>query len=337
MILLTTSDYFPKIGGLSTFTRNIESVLKELKLEYKLFHWKNYKEIKKISNEELSQYSHIINIHPQFSWLSDSNQEKMINFIHGSEILMTSPNIVKRIYKKVNKEKYFKKLSKSYLNIFISEATLTKASAVGFDVDYSRDLILHNCINLQDAQFVKREIKNNYIFSCIVRNVAHKNLSGSLKFCEMVAETTGREVELIVPKNSKLTSSKIKVRELNGTSDSERDEAFKMSHYNLLLSLDHSRSGFFEGFGLTVLESAKFGTPSIVMNSGGLPEAVHHGETGWVVDDVSSATVQNIFTRENESQYGQMTIDCYGHTLRSHSLNEYAKLLELIFMQRGVA
>lgn len=337
MILLTTSDYFPTLGGLSTFAQNIECVLRELKLEYKLFHWKSFKEIQNISDEELSQFSLVINIHPQFSWLRNSHQAKMINFIHGSEILMTSPNVIKKVYKKINKHEYFKKLGMCYLNIFISEATLSKAHDEGYAVDYSRDLILHNCIDVRDAQFVKKDIKNKLYFSCIVRNVPHKNLAGSLKFCELVADVTGKEVELMVPKDSRLASSRITVKELSGSENDVRDNAYRSSHYNLLLSHDHSKKGFYEGFGLTVLEAAKFGTPSIVMNTGGLPEAVHQGETGWIIDEVSLEVVQDIFNRDNESRYQQMAIDCYGHTIRSHSLHEYTKLLKMISMQRGVA
>lgn len=335
MILLTTSDYFPKLGGLSTFTHNIEKVLQELKLDYKLLHWQNYKDIRNVSEDELSKYSLILNIHPQFSWLSKYHQEKMVNFIHGSEILMTSPSFLKRVYKKLLKKLYFEKLAMGHLNIFISEATLSKACDQGYEIDYARDLILHNCIDIEDAQFVKKDLKNKLSFSCIVRNVAHKNLSGSLNFCEMVATSTGREVELTVPKDSQLTSALVKIRELESANNEERDEAYRSSHYNLLLSKDHSNHGFFEGFGLTVLEAARYGTPSIVLNTGGLPEAVHNGETGWVIDEVSLMAVQTIFTSENESKYQQMAIDCYGHTIRSHSLKEYAKLLEIILVQTG--
>lgn len=337
MILLTTSDYFPALGGLSTFTKNIESALVELGLEYKLFHWKSYEDILDISDSELSQYSFIINIHPQFSWLSKSNHEKMINFIHGSEILMTSPSFFKLLWKKINKRNYFNKLRNCYLNVFISEATLSKACDQGFSMDYSRDIILHNCVETNDAQLVEKETGRKLLFSCIVRNVAHKNLAGSLEFCELVAEATGREVELIVPKDSKLSSEKIAIKELASFDDEERDQAFRSSHYNLLLSVDHSSRGFFEGFGLTVLEAGRFGTPSIVMNTGGLPEAVHHGETGWVVDEISLAVVRNIFSEKNESNYQQMSLECYNHTIGSHSLKEYARLFEVVSKQRGVA
>ena len=203
--------------------------------------------------------------------------------------------------------------------------------------DYSRDIIFHNCIDTQHAQYVKKEIHNKIVFSCIVRNVAHKNLSGSLKFCELVAEVTGCEIELIVPQNTGVFSSKIRIRELEDCSNLERDNAYKSSHYNLLLSHDHSTKGFFEGFGLTILEAAQFGTPSIVMNTGGLSEAVHSGVTGWVIDGVSRDIVKSIFIRDYEIKYNQLSYGCYKHTLESHSLAEYSKLFKVIFVPKEVA
>ncbi len=119
--MITTSDYLPQIGGLSTFTENMEKTLKELCLEYEVFHWKKYTDIK--LSPDLKKYDYILNVHPQFAWLAESSHEKMINFIHGSEILMTSPNLLKRMFKQFKKREYFSKLEESYLNIFISRAT----------------------------------------------------------------------------------------------------------------------------------------------------------------------------------------------------------------------
>ncbi len=335
LILLTTSDYLPQLGGLSTFTENMEKSLKELGIAYEVFHWKKHTDIKLAP--DLNNYEFILNVHPQFAWLSESSHEKMINFIHGSEVLMTSPNLIKRIFRKMKKREYFAKLEKSHLNIFISESTQKKAINQGYVQDYSRDIILHNCIDTSDSQFHKKEIRNNLVFSCIVRNVAHKNLAGTLSFCEKTAEVTGRVVELIVPDGSNLKSDKIQITELLNNSNLLRDEAYKRSHYNLLLSLDHSSVGFCEGFGLTVLEAAKFGTPSIVLNTGGLPEAVHHGETGWVINVITKEIVSEIFSKENEYRYYKMAVDCFEHTRRSHSLNEYVKLLKLFLKKRSAA
>jgi glycosyltransferase involved in cell wall biosynthesis len=336
LILITTSDYLPQLGGLSTFTIQIEKSLQDLGLSYEIFHWKNFEEINQHSNN-FSKYSLIINIHPQFAWLTKTGHEKMINFIHGSEILMTSPNIFKKFYKTINKSKFFKKLEACHLNVFISKATQQKAVGLGYSLDYSRDIVFHNCIDTSDAKFVKKEIRNDLTFSCIARNVPHKNLQGTLEFCEMVKKITGRNVELIVSAGIGLTSSEIKITRLISSSNEERDEAYQRSHFNLLLSLDHSKRGFYEGFGLTVLEAGRFGTPSIVMNSGGLPEAVHHGETGWVIPIVSENAVKEIFNRKSEYHYYKMAIDCFEHTRQSHSLNEYNRFLEMIASYRRTA
>ena len=39
-----------------------------------------------------------------------------------------------------------------------------------------------------------------------------------------------------------------------------------------------------EGFGLSYIEAAKYGVPSIAGNSGGAKEAIINNKTGWCVD-----------------------------------------------------
>lgn len=328
MILVTTSDYYPKLGGLSTFTKNIEKVLSELGLEYEIFHWKNRQDIQKISSEKIQSYSHVINIHPQFCWEHTVFHHKMINFIHGSEGLMTSPNIVKRLVKLFKKKNYFKKLEKSYFNIFISEATFKKTIKRGFTEDYSRDLVVHNCIDTSGAMFVEKMISSDWVFSCIVRDVPHKNLQGTVAFCELMNKLTNKKIELIVPQGTNLESNIVKITRLESSSDECRNKAYQRSHFNLLFSLDHSHIGFYEGFGLTVLEAAKFGTPSLVMSTGGLPEAVHHLKTGWVFDSLDEEAVKVFLGQMTNSHYQLLANESYKHTLNSHSLNEYRRLLK---------
>ncbi len=48
--------------------------------------------------------------------------------------------------------------------------------------------------------------------------------------------------------------------------------------------LTHPDNGLEEGLGLVFLEAAAAGVPSVAGRSGGVPEAVIHGETGFVVD-----------------------------------------------------
>jgi glycosyltransferase involved in cell wall biosynthesis len=41
----------------------------------------------------------------------------------------------------------------------------------------------------------------------------------------------------------------------------------------------------FEGWGLTVIEAAAFGIPTVAYDVAGLRDSVRHGETGWLVRD----------------------------------------------------
>ena len=115
---------------------------------------------------------------------------------------------------------------------------------------------------------------------------------------------------------------------ISGIPEDEKEEIIKKSHFNLLLSKDHSAKGFFEGFGLTILEAGKYGIPSIVANSGGLSESVHDEYSGWVLNkEMDGSTWRNI-----ENNYQQVSQNAFKHTHESHSMSNYSKMLkELVF------
>ncbi len=46
---------------------------------------------------------------------------------------------------------------------------------------------------------------------------------------------------------------------------------------------------FDEPFGLSVVEAMACGTPVIACNRGSMPELIHHGETGFLVEQPSEA------------------------------------------------
>ena len=49
-----------------------------------------------------------------------------------------------------------------------------------------------------------------------------------------------------------------------------------------------------EGFGLSYIEAAKYGVPSIAGNSGGAKEAIINNNTGWCVDACNKENLTNI-------------------------------------------
>jgi glycosyltransferase involved in cell wall biosynthesis len=330
LILITTSDYFPKLGGLSTFTNNVEMSLKELGLQYDVFHWNNFNEIQSFDKSRIKKYQLIINIHSHFCIEHEINGVPFINFIHGSESLFTSPHLIKKFIKKIYLKKYFKKCGSALFNVFVSEATFKKMTGLGFRANYSRDLVIHNAIKLKDEKFIRKYIDNEIIFTCIVRDVPHKNIMGTVAFCEFVKKITGKSVTLILPAGLDVTSQVVTLKFLENSENEERDRAYQSAHFNLLFSLDFSKKGFFEGFGLTVLEAGAFGTPSLVLGTGGLPEAVHHDQTGWVFSTIDQHSVEDFFKQLTPLKYYNWSENSYKHTHTSHSLDIYKKLFLII-------
>lgn len=330
VILITTSDYYPQIGGLTSFTSNIVKVLDELSYSYDIFHWKNFHEIQNYDESNFNKYDLIINIHPMFCWMKNSGQEKMINFIHGSEILMTSPNLIKRIIKKINKNNFYKKLELAKFNFFISAFTKNKIESLGYKLNYSRDIVFHNCIDVSKASKKNVFEKKDLNLICVARNVPHKNIDGAVKLAELLASLTGKRVKLTLSPGVKKVSQYIEITNLADFTDETRSKAYEESDFNLLLSLDHSASGFFEGYGLTILEAAIYGTPSIVLDSGGLPEAVHHLINGYVINEISIDALKPMLPILEINQYKKMSEAAYEHATANHSLYFYEKLIKRI-------
>jgi glycosyltransferase involved in cell wall biosynthesis len=170
-------------------------------------------------------------------------------------------------------------------------------------------------------------------FICVARDVPHKNFTGAIQLCEEVQKISGREVELITITNKEFTSDKIKITSYINPDNIKRDELLAEAHFNLLLSLDHSDKGFFEGFGQIVQEAGMYGTPSLVMNTGGLPESVHDKSTGWVIGSTSSECISSWWSSVSEDEYRRISEHCYQHTLESHGLGAWSKLFHALLIK----
>ena len=326
-ILITTPDYLPKIGGLSTFTVQIETILKAMHLPYDLFVWHDVSKLKS-SKSKLGSYDVVFNIQSIGSFFMDYRAKRVVNFIHGSEILFHSPNVIKRMIKKVLKRKIFSSLEKSFFNVFISDFTKETIVKQGFSLSYSRDITFHNCTDTTHSKLHVNDInEDEWRFVCVARNVPHKNLDGVRKLCHSAFKYSGKKIKLFITADVEKIPG-VDIVNILGIGNDELADYYKNSHFNTLLSLDHSHKGFFEGFGLTVLESALYGTPSIVSRCGGLPEAVHDNDTGWVVRDLNPSGFDFFWSHFNSSNYESICQQAYDHTLNCHGLDSYQKLIE---------
>ena len=196
--------------------------------------------------------------------------------------------------------------------------------------DYSRDLVIHNGIEIKNVNSIIKKLDSKIVFTCIARNVPHKNIAGAIRFCELYSAFTDKKVQMILPGGVEASSSQIEIVNLKNSTDEVRNAAYLKAHFNLLLSLDHSHLGFYEGFGLTTLEAAQFSVPSVVLNTGGLPEAVHHMKTGWVLSKIDEDEIEQFLEYFDDVNYKKVCIEAYRHTKESHSLESYKLFFKMI-------
>jgi glycosyltransferase involved in cell wall biosynthesis len=322
--LITTPDYPPQLGGLSTYTLCVEEALKICKIPYDVKVWRSPQEARAIDDKG---YKKVLNINYVGGYLGQWQSTKNINFIHGSEILFYSPNIFKRILKRLMKDSILDYFRTSQRNIFISRFTMEKLESLGLNINYSRDQVFHNCIDTTGHKFIKNDIESEIKFVCIVRDVPHKNLDGVVDLLEELSQKLDKKIVLYT-NSERLNSSKIEIVAKDKLSDEQRDEYYRGAHFNLLLSKDHSHRGFYEGFGLTCLEAGMYGVPSIVAATGGLPENVHHMDNGLVVGDNFIEDFKTFI-----SEYSRKREFTYEHTIESHSIEAFARLFKTLEME----
>ena len=330
MLLLTTPDYLPKLGGLTSHTLNVEKVLKELGVEYELFQWNSYLDIIRYPKTKLAKFDYILNIHSGFNMFMPSNDAKVINFVNGAEMLFYSPSPMKKFVKVLTRKFGLRRMAHAYVNIFISEFTFKKTCSKGLRGDYSRDIIFPMMVDTSHHKLNLKSLNDPLKFICVARDVPHKNFAGAIYFCELLQEISGRPVEFITVTNKKFESSKIAIRSVINPSNEQRDKLLAEAHINLLFSLDHSHVGFFEGFGQIVQEAGCLGTPSLVLSTGGLPESVHDEDTGWVLNDLTETSIKNWWKGMNSEKYEKISRECYQHTIDSHDLKEWKKLFKTV-------
>jgi len=317
-VLITTSDYPPKLGGLSTYTLNVEKTLKALGVEFDTLVWNGLNDLKEKSKIPY-KYKYGFHIHYLGGVYTSQLCERNINFCHGTELLFTSPNLLKKIFKKLIRPYYINYFRKSYLNIFISDFSLNVIKNQTLSIDYSRDIVFNNCIDTQNSRYIPKELDpNNVVFVCVGRDVPHKNLNYSYILCKELSKRLNWNITLYCTKDFE-DNPLIKTINIKNINDSDLEKVYQSAHFNILPSLDHSHRGFFEGFGLTVLEAGKWGVPSVVSCYGGLPEACHNNETGLVIDPLKE-DFDSFSMVLKKLNYGEISKNVFEHTHESHSL-----------------
>ena len=78
---------------------------------------------------------------------------------------------------------------------------------------------------------------------------------------------------------------------IGAVSDEQKKYIFNKTDLMVMPTLDETNKLSIEGFGISYLEAALFGIPSIASNIGGTNEAVLHNETGLIIDDLKDLEI----------------------------------------------
>lgn len=340
-ILLITNDWSPKKGGITTYLSNLvasvdhefiiyapkwakgENVINSSK-DFFLSSKKIISEIKKIIiSENIDTILHgssnpqflLINKLDQISNPDNPKNVKIPQFMicHGAEfnILNYIPvvrTILKSSLKKLNKIFTVSEFSKKKLQ----DITETEIINIGAGIDIP---------DLKKEVTTKQTIK----VGVMSRFVSRKKIDWVIEAVHELKEK-GYDIELDIlgfgkqqnylQRLASISSAKVNFIEEN------MDEDYNF-YQNIDIFVMPSRSKYFgaefEGLGLVYLEAASHGMPTLVGSSGGAPETVIPGQSGFVVGDKKAIIEGVLYFIENPDK-----LTVFGNKNRENIENNFS-------------
>ena len=340
-ILLITNDWSPKKGGITTYLSNLvasvdhefiiyapkwakgEDVINSSK-DFFLSSKKIISEIKKIIiSENIDTILHgssnpqflLINKLDQISNPDNPKNVKIPQFMicHGAEfnILNYIPvvrTILKSSLKKLNKIFTVSEFSKKKLQ----DITETEIINIGAGIDIP---------DLKKEVTTKQTIK----VGVMSRFVSRKKIDWVIEAVHELKEK-GHDIELDIlgfgkqqnylQRLASISSAKVNFIEEN------MDEEYNF-YQNIDIFVMPSRSKYFgaefEGLGLVYLEAASHGMPTLVGSSGGAPETVIPGQSGFVVGDKKAIIEGVLYFIENPDK-----LTVFGNKNRENIENNFS-------------
>ena len=349
-ILLITNDWLPKKGGITTYLTNlVESVEHEFTIyapnwaegsnvinssaNFLLNSKDTVKEITDIIyNEKIDVILHGSS-NPQFllinklDQISNANNPKNITIpqfmiCHGAEfnILNYIPlirTLLKRNLNKLNKIFTVSEFSKKKLQ----DITETEIVNIGAGVE------------IPDTK-KEFQTEQNLKVGVMSRFVSRKKIDWVIEAVHELREN-GHNVELDIlgfgkQKNYLQRLSSISSAKVNFI-DEQVDEEYNF-YENIDIFVMPSKSKYFgaefEGLGLVYIEAASYGLPTLVGSSGGAPETIIPGQSGFVVGDKKAIVDGILYFIQNPKDLSIFGERNQQNVFNNFSLNIFAEKFE---------
>ena len=209
-----------------------------------------------------------------------------ICLVHGNEVIIKNDRHLKRIsncFNNVNKivtnSEFTKNLIKK-INPELKNIKVINPGVSNFDKLKEEEvkLIKGEPTLLTLARLEKRK-GHKYILKAI------SNLKIQYPNIRYIIAGEGAELSNLVSLVNSLNISK-NVMFIGSINDNQKKFILNNSDLMIMPTLDESDKLSIEGFGISYIEAALFGIPSIASNVGGSNEAVLHNKTGIIIDNI---------------------------------------------------
>ena len=209
-----------------------------------------------------------------------------ICLVHGNEIIIKNNRHHKRIlncFKNVNKvvcnseftKNLFKKINFENKNIKVIYPGVSNFKNI---IEEEVELIDGRPTLLTLARLEKRK-GHEYILKAI------SNLKNQYPKIRYIIAGEGEERPLLEKLVKSLNISK-NVIFIGSINDDQKKYILNKTDLMIMPTLDETKKLSIEGFGISYIEAALFGIPSIASNVGGAQEAVLHNETGIIINNL---------------------------------------------------
>ena len=191
---------------------------------------------------------------------------KVFNVLNNTNVVVANSDYTLNLVKKIGlKRPIVKKIHPGAENIFEVKETEVKN-------------IKGSPIVLTLARLEKRK-GHKYILNCLEKLV---NKFENLQYLIAGEGPELTNLKAIVSKK-KLNNNVVFLGKIN---DSQKKYIFKKTDLMVMPTIDESVNKSIEGFGISYIEAALFGIPSIASNVGGTSEAVIHYKTGIILNHI---------------------------------------------------
>jgi len=360
MYLIVTRSYPPELGGMQNLMWGLTN---ELSKNYMIKVFADYQENHKTFDEEVSFSIErvggikLLRKYRKAQLINDFIKENKIEGIIADhwkslELLKTNKKKICLIHSKEINHKKGTNLNKRVLNVLnnnveivVANSRFTKDLAIKLGVEENKIKIINPGVdpvqelNKKTLNKVENLLKHKtprlITISRFDKRKNHEKIIMSLKNLKQIYPSIvyicigyGEEEENIKKLVEEL-NLKEQVMFFKDITSELKNSLLAKSNIFVMPSIIYKKS--VEGFGITYVEAAQYGIPSIGGKDGGAPDAIDHGKTGLICDgndlDQIYSSINSMLENKKYLEYGKAAKENSVKFYWNKIIEEYKKIL----------